>query len=83
MKKEEVRSGDWQRPALSCCRNETSLLQIFFIENFVMVKNRFIISSPCHNLKDRCQYFLPGKAISRFSIRFFHIRIAAVPELRL
>ena len=31
-KKEEVRSGDWQRPALLCCRrNETSFLQLFIL----------------------------------------------------
>ena len=35
----EVRSGDWQRSALPCCRrNEIPLLQLFFIRSSIRVK---------------------------------------------
>ena len=38
-KKEEVGSGDWQRPALLCCRrNETSFLHLFLMRSFMRVK---------------------------------------------
>ena len=39
-KKEEARSGDWQRPVLPCCRNETSFLQFFLMRSSIKVKIR-------------------------------------------
>lgn len=36
--KEEAGSGDWQRPALSCCRrNEPPLLQLFLMRSSISV----------------------------------------------
>ena len=40
-KKEEVRSGDWQRPALPCCRNKIPLLQLSLMRSFIRVKILF------------------------------------------
>ena len=37
-KKEEVRSGDWQHPALLCCRNEILLLQLSLMRSFIRGK---------------------------------------------
>ena len=37
-KKEETGSGDWQRPAQSCCRNEIPLLQRFLLRSSIRVK---------------------------------------------
>ena len=43
MKKGEVRSGEWQRPALSCCcRNEKPILQLFLMRSSTSVKRLFI-----------------------------------------
>ena len=34
----EVRSGDWQHPALPCCsRNEIPLLQLFLMRNLISI----------------------------------------------
>ena len=37
-KKEDVRSGDWQHPALLCCRNEILLLQLSLMMSFIKGK---------------------------------------------
>ena len=37
MKKEEAGSEDWQRFALSCCRNKILILQLFLISNSIIV----------------------------------------------
>ena len=77
----EVRSGNWQHPALPCCsRNEIPLLQLFLMRSSIRVK---ILISFLRNKKSKQEVtpsllFLRNACVSKlfsgsFSISFFLI----------